>query len=254
MTGFSRHLKLIVVLMIFSVISAGFFWIKQILVLSANGFILETDPSNNAKDVHLYRYIIIRTAREVWHAVVNIPGVKGEIFINGREIKFKPKRCFKPNTIYYIRFRADAFEGNKIYLYSFSFTTMDIGNKIWVEVDLSNYHTVTVYRGATPIRIMLASGGRPGRDTETILGTFYIKDRGREFYSERFEEGALYWVRITKQYLFHSIPRDREGNIKEEELKKLGLPASHGCIRFADEDARWFYENVPDGTMVIIHD
>ncbi|NLC45978.1 MAG: L,D-transpeptidase family protein [Firmicutes bacterium] len=33
---------------------------------------------------------------------------------------------------------------------------------------------------------------------------------------------------------------------------KLGLPASHGCIRLSDEDAHWFYHNVSSGAMVII--
>ncbi|HAH78565.1 MAG TPA: L,D-transpeptidase, partial [Ruminococcaceae bacterium] len=33
---------------------------------------------------------------------------------------------------------------------------------------------------------------------------------------------------------------------------KLGEPASHGCIRLPVEDAKWIYDNIPEGTKVVI--
>ncbi|KKM11979.1 hypothetical protein SY88_05955 [Clostridiales bacterium PH28_bin88] len=98
---------------------------------------------------------------------------------------------------------------------------------------------------------MLASGGKPGQDTP--YGMYRTKDRGSSFWSERFGEGATYWVRLHGQYLVHSVPKDANWQTKEEEHAKLGLPASHGCVRLSDADARWFYQNVPPGATVIIH-
>lgn len=124
---------------------------------------------------------------------------------------------------------------------------------IWVEVSLTNEeHKVIVREDKEVIREMICSGGTP--DEPTLLGTFNLENRGSWFYSERFKEGATYWVRITEQYLFHGIPRNKEWEIIQEELDKLGGPASHGCIRLSEDDAKWFYDNVPDGTTVIIHD
>ena len=37
-----------------------------------------------------------------------------------------------------------------------------------------------------------------------------------------------------------------------EEGAKLGQPASHGCVRLTVADAQWFYDQVPDGTLVTI--
>jgi len=98
---------------------------------------------------------------------------------------------------------------------------------------------------------MLASGGRA--ETPTPLGFFHTQDRGSSFWSPRFGEGATFWVRLAGQILIHSVPRDDRWEIKKDEHKKLGLPASHGCIRLSEEDAKWVYQNIPRGTLVIIH-
>ena len=129
----------------------------------------------------------------------------------------------------------------------------DMVEGLWVEVSLKeDGHKVIVREDSEIIKDMICSGGT--EEEPTVLGTFEIENRGLWFYSERFKEGAKYWIRITEQYLFHSIPRDKEWNIIEEEKEKLGKPASHGCIRLSDEDAKWLYDNVPDKTTVIIHD
>ncbi|GMQ62052.1 L,D-transpeptidase [Vallitalea maricola] len=129
----------------------------------------------------------------------------------------------------------------------------DIVEGLWVEVALKEEgHKVIVRENNEIKKEMICSGGT--KDEPTLLGTFSLENRGLWFYSERFKEGAKYWVRITEQYLFHGIPRDKDWNIIKEEQDKLGEPASHGCVRLGEEDAQWFYENVPDGTTVIIHE
>ena len=90
-------------------------------------------------------------------------------------------------------------------------------------------------------------------DSNTPLGDYVIEnERGDNFYTPRFGEGANYWVSFKDHgvYLFHSVPTDKDGNYIESEAQKLGNPASHGCIRMSVSDSKWFYENIPTGTPV----
>lgn len=126
-------------------------------------------------------------------------------------------------------------------------------NQLWVEVALEDHkHKVVIREGETILKEMPCSGGTD--EEPTVMGVFYLENRGEWFYSERFDEGALYWVRFYEQYLFHSVPVDKKFNVIEEEKNLIGKAASHGCIRLLEEDAKWFYFNVPDDTMVVIHD
>ena len=54
--------------------------------------------------------------------------------------------------------------------------------------------------------------------------------------------------------LFRSIINQAQnfGDYLEDEAMKLGQPASHGCVRLTVADAKWFYDQVPDGTPVTI--
>ncbi len=86
---------------------------------------------------------------------------------------------------------------------------------------------------------------------ETPKGIFSVTDKGDWFFSEEFQQGAKYWVQFMGDYLFHSLPFDES---KENILDyTLGTPASHGCIRLAVEDAKWLYDNIDNGTKVIIN-
>jgi lipoprotein-anchoring transpeptidase ErfK/SrfK len=93
-----------------------------------------------------------------------------------------------------------------------------------------------------------------GRNNSTPLGDFTIQNRGEWFFSEKYQEGAKWWVSFKDYgiYLFHSVPMDREKNIIEKEADKLGSPVSHGCVRMRVEDAKWIYDNIPEGTPVHI--
>ena len=33
----------------------------------------------------------------------------------------------------------------------------------------------------------------------------------------------------------------------------LGKPASGGCVRIQDGEAKWFYDNIPKGTAILIY-
>lgn len=82
----------------------------------------------------------------------------------------------------------------------------------------------------------------------TIKGVFTIKDRGMSF-----GEGytCWYWTQISGNYLFHSILYN-PGSMTSVQDGRLGINASHGCIRLALENARWINRTIPRGTKVII--
>lgn len=103
------------------------------------------------------------------------------------------------------------------------------------------------------ITSFIVSTGILDGDSNTPLGDYVIEnERGENFYTPRFGEGANYWVSFKDHgvYLFHSVPTDKDGNYIESEAQKLGKPASHGCIRMSVPDSKWFYENIPTGTPV----
>lgn len=89
-------------------------------------------------------------------------------------------------------------------------------------------------------------------ENATPAGTFRIAERGKSFYSDRIGEGGYYWTQFKGNYLFHSVPFDKDYNMEPAEAAKLGTPASHGCVRLKLEDAKWIYDHIPRGTVVTI--
>lgn len=230
---------------------AGF---SKVFEVASPPKVISTQPENNALNTELYMPITVNFDQDMKQVDIRVSDMIGDIELDGRTARFKPHSVFLPNRTYGFEVRGTSIFDEPMEPYTFSFTTKDMGNSLWVEVNLRRLQKVVIYRGDKALRSMPASGGLPDSENETPLGFFTVKDRGHSFFSERFGEGALYWVRIKDNYLFHSIPRDREGNIIKEELQKIGIPASHGCIRLKDDDAKWFYDNIPTGTLVIIHD
>lgn len=97
------------------------------------------------------------------------------------------------------------------------------------------------------VKDYISSTGVSGKDTPK--GTYTIASRGEWFFSEKYQQGAKYWVQFQGNYLFHSLPMDQEKNIVDY---TLGTPASHGCVRLKVEEAKWLYDNIPSDTKLII--
>lgn len=131
--------------------------------------------------------------------------------------------------------------------------TMDYTDAYLINVNLTD-QDIKVYKDAMLIKEMPCSTGTIGdQNTETPLGKFKILVRGEEFFNYAVNEGAKYYLQFFGNYLIHSVPVDQNGDVIEKEEEKLGSPVSHGCIRVTMEDAKWLYENVPDGGEVLIH-
>lgn len=104
-----------------------------------------------------------------------------------------------------------------------------------------------------PYKAMTCSTGLNADSTP--LGTFSI--------SQKQEWGELvdgsygqYCSRVVDSIMIHSVPYtgQEKNSLKTEEYNKLGQAASLGCIRMRAVDAKWIYDNCPEGTQVIIYD
>ncbi len=131
--------------------------------------------------------------------------------------------------------------------------------------NLANYNDLSILVSIKQQKMIIYSGNQVifkttvstgDKESPTPTGKFAIEaERGEFFYNEESGEGAYYWVSFKDHgtYLFHSVPTDRYGNEIKEEAKKLGTPCSHGCVRMSKEDAKWFYESIPEGVVVSVH-
>ncbi|MFT8395812.1 L,D-transpeptidase [Propionibacterium sp.] len=108
---------------------------------------------------------------------------------------------------------------------------------------------VYVMSGSKVIYTMICSSG-VGDDTPT--GDYQVQNRGTTFYNGSEGMGANYWVswKDWGVFLFHSVPIDQNGQYIESEAQKLGNKASNGCVRLTVDDAKWFYEQLPENTPV----
>ncbi|WP_238883347.1 L,D-transpeptidase [Clostridium sp. YIM B02551] len=88
-------------------------------------------------------------------------------------------------------------------------------------------------------------------DTDTPKGVYQVQEKGDWFYSDKYKQGAKYWVQFQGNYLFHSIPFEEDKKTVID--PSLGAPLSHGCVRLSLEDAKWLYDNINKGTKVIIN-
>lgn len=124
-------------------------------------------------------------------------------------------------------------------------------SKYLIDVSISE-QKVRIYENGQKVQEWIAS---TGENDSTPLGNFVIQNRGEWFFSEKYQQGGKWWVSFKGwgNYLFHSIPMDREQNILADEADKIGSPASHGCVRLQEADAKWIYDHIPQGASVNIH-
>ena len=122
-----------------------------------------------------------------------------------------------------------------------------------LDINLTDQNMNIIKNDKVMKKVQCSTGIMGDQETETPLGIFNVQCKGEYFYSTKYKEGARYYIKFFSNYLIHSIPVDKKGNIIEDEKKKIGFPASHGCIRISIQDAEWIYKNIPEGSSVIIH-
>ncbi|WP_294344942.1 L,D-transpeptidase [uncultured Clostridium sp.] len=126
----------------------------------------------------------------------------------------------------------------------------DFTSKYGIAVSIDK-QKVYVYENNKLIKSMICSTGVEGSDTP--LGKYKIITRAEWFFSPQYQEGGKYYLQFMGDFLFHSVPCDRNKNVIPEEENKLGFKASHGCIRLSMDDSKWLYYTVPNQTDVVIY-
>ncbi|MEG0308549.1 MAG: L,D-transpeptidase [Clostridium sp.] len=122
--------------------------------------------------------------------------------------------------------------------------------KYLIYVDLANFKTNVFTKGDNNtwklVKSYLCSIGKPS--TPTIKGDFKVGIKGLYFGVEHGYK-CYYYTQIKGNYLFHSILYNLDGSVKDG---RLGMRISDGCVRLAKENAKWIYDNVPEGSSIHI--
>ena len=115
-------------------------------------------------------------------------------------------------------------------------------------------HKVRVYNGKQHrwTRIHKFSCTTGASSTPTPKGTYTIKSRGL-YFNTGTNMRCWYYTQFYGNYLFHSVLYDRSPTPSHIVDGRLGINASHGCVRLALGNAKWIYQNIPSGTKVVIY-
>lgn len=113
---------------------------------------------------------------------------------------------------------------------------------------------VTVYKQNSngtykPVKAIICSTGYA-----TKLGTYSLGQKMR-WHTLMGPCYGQYCTRIYGGVLFHSVwyTSQNPSTLSISSYNKLGITASHGCVRLTVADAKWIYNNVPSGSKVIIY-
>ena len=92
-------------------------------------------------------------------------------------------------------------------------------------------------------------------ETATPLGTYQMggpTGTGEWYYFDEFNCYAKWASRIVGGILFHSVVYSENKKLRIGTVRKLGRPASHGCVRLEVAKAKWIYDNCAPGTTCVI--
>lgn len=121
--------------------------------------------------------------------------------------------------------------------------------KYFIWVDLKNFK-VNIFTGSKDnwklLHSYLCTIGK--KSTPTPKGTFQIGIKGLYFGVEKGYK-CWYYTQFKGNYLFHSIIYNLDGSVRDG---RLGMALSDGCVRLEKVNAKWIYDNIPEGTKVYI--
>ena len=87
------------------------------------------------------------------------------------------------------------------------------------------------------------------KSTPTPKGTFLVGIKGLYFGVKKGYK-CWYYTQFKGNYLFHSILYNLDGSVRDG---RLGMALSVGCVRLEKVNAKWIYDNIPEGTKVYIN-
>ncbi|SDQ06158.1 L,D-transpeptidase [Streptococcus equinus] len=151
----------------------------------------------------------------------------------------------------------------KIDVYAFDKNVKKSQKKIYP--DLSELDHLSILVSISQQKMIVYSGNKVifktkvstgAKETPTPTGKFAIEaERGEFLYDDSLNRGACDWVSFKDHggYRFESLPTDWKGKILKGESKKIGTACTDGNVRLSKEDAKWLFENMPEGVIVSIH-
>ena len=122
---------------------------------------------------------------------------------------------------------------------------------LWINLA---YQRVNIFRRSVGnwelIRTCLAGTGKPGRDTPPGVWTTSYKELGG-WTTATYTVKPVVRFKGSIGYAFHSrLYYPGTENVRDA---SIGFPISSGCIRMYDDDIWFIYNNIPDGTTVVVH-
>ena len=120
----------------------------------------------------------------------------------------------------------------------------------WIDVDLSEQRIVA-YAGGEALHTSLISSGLPRHPT--VLGQFHIylkvyaqrmKGGDPEMHDDYDLPGVPNVMYFYEDYSIHGAYWHHN----------FGHPMSHGCVNLPLDEAQWFFDWAPLGTLVLVHE
>ncbi len=124
-------------------------------------------------------------------------------------------------------------------------------NTNWLILVDTKANKVAIYSGSrgnwTEKKYWSCTTGAAG--SPTVKGYFTVQSKGPSFGSGY---TCWYYTQFYGNYLFHSILYN-PGSKTSVQDGRLGINASHGCVRLSLTNAKWIYDNIPRGTKVYVY-
>lgn len=123
---------------------------------------------------------------------------------------------------------------------------------IWVNL---TYQRVNIFEGSQGnwklIRTCLCGSGTNA--TPTIRGVFTTSYKQTAWNYGSYYCGPIVRFYGSSGYAFHSRLEYWPMNSDRYYDARIGFPVSHGCLRMYNDDIWWMYNNIPNGTTVVVY-
>lgn len=183
------------------------------------------------------------------------PAVEGAFYwFNDREVHWRPKEYWKPGTT--VRVSIDVYGrdlGNGVWGEEDREATINIGDSVILRADGAT-HQMTVEKNGEVLRTIPVALGKPdfpsNNGVHVVTEHHATKIMDSTTYGLPLDQGGyrteVKWaVRISNGGEFlHAAPW-AAGDLGQRNV-------SHGCINMTDEDAKWVYDLLKKGDVVII--
>lgn len=121
---------------------------------------------------------------------------------------------------------------------------------IWVSTAYQRLNIFTGSRGNWRLKkTFIIGSGANGRETPAGVWKT-LKKNSKGWTTSKYTVKPVVTF-INEKYGFHS--RLYYPNSSKISDGRIGFPCSHGCIRMYENDIKWFNENIPLGTTVIVY-